>query len=173
MCDVGDLRRPDEPVAGLVATACRIDDRVDDQLDQAVLDDEDEHRLRQKTRLEDATSILVRHAAFAAVADRLDHGHTDVAGCVLDRVDHGLDTLPDHDRLHLHHRLLLVFGHKKRPRATRRWSEASMPLLAVCGGGQRFQYYTMCSESSVERADEFEAWIGRLYTLGTCAPQRR
>src|SRR4029077_7116337 len=36
-----------------------------------------------------------------AVADRLDHGDPDMASLGLDRVDHGLDSLPDHDCLHL------------------------------------------------------------------------
>jgi hypothetical protein len=33
---------------------------------------------------------------------------------MLDRVDHRLDPLTDHDRLHLHHRLLLPFAHEKK-----------------------------------------------------------
>src|SRR6478672_5918448 len=49
--DVGDLRRPDQAVAGLVAAAGGVDDRVDHELGQAVLDDEDQHRLRQEARL--------------------------------------------------------------------------------------------------------------------------
>src|SRR3954471_23437790 len=48
MDDVRDLGRPDEPVARLVATACGVDDGIDHELRQSVLDDEDQHRLRQE-----------------------------------------------------------------------------------------------------------------------------
>src|SRR5689334_13164664 len=95
--DVRDRRRPDDPVAGLVAASGGVDDRLYDLVRLQVVDDEDEQRLRQKAGLEHATAVLVRDPALAAVADRLDHGHADMAGRVLDGVDHGLDALADHD----------------------------------------------------------------------------
>src|SRR4051812_43961098 len=88
---VPDRRRPGDTVAGLVAAARRVGDRLDDALGELVLHDEDEQRLRQEPRLEDASAVLVRDAALAPVADRLDHGHADVARLLLDRVDHRLD----------------------------------------------------------------------------------
>src|SRR5581483_155936 len=59
--------------------------------------------LRQEPRLEDAAAVLVRHAALAAVTDRFDHRHADVARLLLDGVDHRLDPLADHNRLDLRH----------------------------------------------------------------------
>src|SRR5215217_1109264 len=85
--DVLDGRRPDEPVARLVAAARGVDDRVHDVVRDLVGDDEDQHRLRQEARLEDAPPVLVRDAALAAVTDRLDHGHADVPRRLLDRID--------------------------------------------------------------------------------------
>src|SRR5437868_6063352 len=76
---VVDGSRPDDPVAGLVAAACRIGDRAHDRVGDGVVDDEREHRLRQETRLEDAAAIFVGNAALASVADRLDDRDTDVA----------------------------------------------------------------------------------------------
>src|SRR5205085_8127751 len=70
---------------------------------ERVRDYEGEQRLRQEARLEDATAVLVRDPALAAVADRFDDGHAHVPGLLLDRVDHGLDPLPQHDRLDLDH----------------------------------------------------------------------
>src|SRR4029453_12577377 len=64
---------------------------------------EDQQRLRQEAGLEDAPAVLVRDAALATVADRLDHGHAHMPGFVLDRVDHRLDALADHDRFDLDH----------------------------------------------------------------------
>src|ERR1041384_1794361 len=72
---VSALRRPDQPLARLVAAARGRDDRRDDRIGLVVGDDEDENGLRQEPRLEDAAAILVRDAALLAVADRLDHGH--------------------------------------------------------------------------------------------------
>src|SRR5438477_1509843 len=46
--DVGHGRRPDDPVARLVAAPGRVDDGSHDLLADLVLDDEDEHRLRQE-----------------------------------------------------------------------------------------------------------------------------
>ena len=66
-----------------------------------VLDDEREHRLGQEPRLEDPPAVLVRDAALTAVPDRLDDGHADMAGLLLDGVDDRLDALPDYDRLDL------------------------------------------------------------------------
>src|ERR1041384_1353632 len=91
--DVPDGARPDDPVARLVAAARRVDDRRDDLLADPVRHDEHEHRLRQEARLEDASAVLVGHAALATVPDRLDHRDADVAGLFLDRVDHRLDAL--------------------------------------------------------------------------------
>src|SRR6185312_8419331 len=48
MRDVRDGRRPDDPVAGLVAAARGVDDRVDDFVRLQVVDDEDEQRLREE-----------------------------------------------------------------------------------------------------------------------------
>src|SRR4051812_43114314 len=75
MRDVRDGRCPNDPVAGLVAAARGVDDRVDDFVRLQVVDDEDEQRLREEARFEDAPAVLVRHASLAAVADCLDHGH--------------------------------------------------------------------------------------------------
>src|SRR5881394_1905345 len=61
VCDVADGARPDDPVAGLVAAARRIGDRVHDGVGDRVVDDEREHRLRQEARLEDPAAILVSH----------------------------------------------------------------------------------------------------------------
>src|SRR4051795_8912247 len=72
-------RDPTEAVARLVAAARRVDDRPDHVVDDLVGDHEDEHRLGQEPRLEHAPAVLVRDAALAAVADRLDHRHADVA----------------------------------------------------------------------------------------------
>src|SRR5438876_14796 len=49
--DIGDRRRPDEAVARFMAGARGVDDRVDGERGDPVLDDEDQHRLRQKARL--------------------------------------------------------------------------------------------------------------------------
>ena len=68
-----------------------------------VLDDEDEERLGEEARLEDPAAVLVRDAPLAAVADRLEDGHTDMTGLRLDRVDDRLDALPDDHRLDLDH----------------------------------------------------------------------
>src|SRR5713101_8100760 len=130
MDDVGDLRGPDEPVAGLVAAAGGIDDRVDHELGQTILDHEDQHRLGQEARLENAPPILMRHSTLPTVTDGLDHGHTDMPGRL-------------HDRLHLHHRLLLPFGHEKKASGhPNRCSEASMPQSAACRGDRTTRYYT-------------------------------
>src|SRR5579884_2755724 len=139
-----DPRGPDEAVARLVAAPRGIDDRVDDELLQPVLDDEDEERLRQEPRLEDAPAVLVRHAALPAVTDRLDHRHADVARRFLDRVDHRLHPFPDHRRLHLDHPLLLRSRTKKRPRkrASIRAPEASMPPPAAVADGRSPEHYT-------------------------------
>src|SRR5207247_10347042 len=61
-----------------------------------------EQRFREKARLEHAAAVLVCDSTLTPVADRLDDGDADVAGRVLDSVDHGLDPFPDHDRLDLH-----------------------------------------------------------------------
>ena len=74
-----DRRRPDDPVARLVAAARRVGDRGDDRVGLSSSTTKIEQRLRQEARLEDAPAVLVRDAALAAVADRLDHGHADVA----------------------------------------------------------------------------------------------
>src|SRR5919197_4231029 len=101
--DVRDGRGPAEPVARLVAAARGVDDRGDHAVDDLVAHDEDEHRLRQEARLEDAAAVLVRDAALAAVTDRLDHRHADVPGRLLDGVYHRLDALADDYRLDLVH----------------------------------------------------------------------
>src|SRR5947207_2453121 len=101
--DVGHRAGPAEAVPRLVAGVRRVDDCPDHVVDDVIGDDEDELRLRQEARLEDAAAVLVRDASLASVTDRLDHGHADVPSRVLDRVDHGLDALPDHDGLDLVH----------------------------------------------------------------------
>src|SRR5215204_2934390 len=101
--DVRDGRRPHDPVAGLVAAASRVDDRVDDGLGLLLGDDEREHGLREEARLEHAPPVLVSDPPLAPVADRLDHRHADVARLLLHRVDHRLDALANHDRLDLDH----------------------------------------------------------------------
>src|SRR5262245_36377735 len=102
--DVGDGRLPNEPVARLVAAASRVADRSLDRVGELVLHEEGQDGLRQEPRLEHTTPVLVCDAALPAVADRLDDGHAHVTRRILDGVDHGLDPLPDHDRLNFHHR---------------------------------------------------------------------
>src|ERR1700712_5767965 len=102
--EVRDGARPAEAVAGFVAAVRSVDDRSDHVADDRVRDDEEELRLGQEPRLEDAAAGFVRDAALSAVADRLDDRDADMPGCLLDRVDHRLDTLADDDRLHLLHR---------------------------------------------------------------------
>src|SRR6267378_4280547 len=102
--DVVDGGDPAEAVARLVTAARRVDDGRDHVVDDLVRDDEDEHRLRQEPRLEDPAAVLVRDAALATVADRLDYGHADVACRVLDGVDHRLHALSDDDCFDLLHR---------------------------------------------------------------------
>ena len=62
---------------------------------------------------------IVRAAALAAVADRLEDGHADVPGLVLDRVDDRLHPLPDHDRFDFHHVHRLPSGPRKKPQEQR------------------------------------------------------
>src|SRR4051812_44755062 len=69
--DVLDGRRPDDPVARLVAAARGVGDRPHDPVDDLLGDDEDEQRLRQEARLEHAPAVLVRDAPLAPVADGL------------------------------------------------------------------------------------------------------
>src|SRR3954454_22078075 len=66
--DVLDRCRTGDPVAGLVAAACGVGDRVHDAVDDLLGDDEHEQRLRQEARLEHAPPVLVRDAALAPVA---------------------------------------------------------------------------------------------------------
>src|SRR6266516_98116 len=101
--DVRDRAGPAEAVARLVAAVRGVHHRPDHVADDVIGDDEDELRLRQKARFEDPAPVLVRDAALAPVTDRLDHRHADVSGCLLDRVDHRLDALPDDDCLDLVH----------------------------------------------------------------------
>src|SRR5262245_43568270 len=103
--DVRHGRLPDEPVARLVAASSRVGDGGLDCICELVADEEGQDGLRQEPRLEHTTAVLVCDAALPSVADRLDDGHADVTGRILDGVDHGLDPLADHDRLDLHHRL--------------------------------------------------------------------
>src|SRR5437868_2315409 len=74
VCDVLDGARPHDPVARLVAASRGVGDRLDRRLGPVVLDDEDEQRLGQEARLEDAPPVLVGHATLASVTDGLDHG---------------------------------------------------------------------------------------------------
>src|SRR5262249_60020034 len=121
-----DRRAPHDPVARLVAAPRRVADRSDDRLGEVVLDEEDQQRLRQEARLEHATAVLLRDAALASVPDGLDHGHADVPGRLLDCIDHGLDPLSDHHRLHLHHlRLPRLASTTKGPARTASAYEAS------------------------------------------------
>src|SRR4051812_19227807 len=73
--DLPHRRRPADPVAALVPAPGRVDDRLEHGVHELVRDDEDEQRLRQEPRLEDAAAVLVRDAALAPVADRLDDRH--------------------------------------------------------------------------------------------------
>src|ERR1700710_2888934 len=82
--DVRDLRRPDEAVARLVPGARCVDDCLGDERGDPVLDNEDQHRLWQEPRLEDASAVLVRDSALASVTDRFDHGHPHVARGLFD-----------------------------------------------------------------------------------------
>src|SRR5438128_5707905 len=103
VADALDGRPPDDSVARLVARARCVHDRVHDRVGHVGRDDEDEHRLRQEPRLEDAAAVLVRDPTLLAVADGLDHRHADVSRRLLDRVDHRLDALADDDRFNLDH----------------------------------------------------------------------
>src|SRR5205823_9512065 len=107
--------RPDEAVAGFVSAPGRVGDRLDHRFRVVVVDDERQQRLGQEPRLEDAAPVLVRDSPLAPVADGLDDGDSHVACRFLDRVDHGLDPLPDHDCLDFHHVHLPVSAHKKAP----------------------------------------------------------
>src|SRR5262245_29636253 len=132
-----DARAPHDPVARLVAAPGRVADRGGDLLGEIVLDEEDQHRLRQEPRLEDATAVLVRDAALPPVSDGLDHGYADVPGRLLDCIDHGFDPLPDHHRLHLHHLGLPRLGStKKGPARTSSAYEAPVPRSRA-GSGTR------------------------------------
>src|SRR3954469_2770619 len=82
--DIADGRDPTEAVTRLVAAARGVDDCPGHDIDDVVGDDEHEQRLRQEPRLEDAPAVLVRDAALASVADRLDHRDADVARRLLD-----------------------------------------------------------------------------------------
>src|SRR6266516_3132971 len=113
--DVVNAGLPDEPVSRLVAAPRRIDDCRDDAFRDRVPDDEGQLRLREKARLEDPAAVLVRDAALAPVTDRLDDSHAYVPGLLLDRVDHGLDPLPDHNRFNLGHPLTSFVGPRKKP----------------------------------------------------------
>ena len=101
--DVLHRSRPAEPVARLVTRVGGVDDRGDDLSGDPVRDDEGEHGLGQEAGLEDTPPVLVGDAPFPPVPDRLDDRHADVAGALLDRVDHRLDPLAHDDRLHLDH----------------------------------------------------------------------
>src|SRR4051794_38895628 len=103
MRDVVDGRRPDKPVARFVAADRSCGDCIDDSLRLGVVDDEDEKRLREKARLEDATAVLVRNTALAPMTDGFDHRHTNVTRFLLDGVDHRLDAFANHDCLDLRH----------------------------------------------------------------------
>src|SRR4051812_42056157 len=102
--DVPDGGRPAQPVARLVAAPSGVDDRVDHVVDDAVCDHEHELRLRQEAGLEYAAPVLVRDAALATVADRLDHRDADVSCGLFDGIDHRLDPFADDYRLDLVHR---------------------------------------------------------------------
>src|SRR5438034_4714985 len=123
--DVLDGRRPDEAVARLVAAPGGVGDRRDRGVRLLVVHDEDEERLRQEAGLEDAAPVLVRHAALATVPDRLDDGDADVSRGLLDRVDHGLDTLANDDCFDL--------DHARSPRRRSR----GRTRRGVGGGGRR------------------------------------
>src|SRR5204863_1963602 len=88
---------------------------------------EGQMRLRQEPRLEDPSAVLVRHPALAAVADRLDHGHADVPSLRLDRVDHRLDALANHHRLHLRH---VITSLRRSNTTTSRQTPSSFPSFS-------------------------------------------
>ena len=118
-----DRCRPDDAVTGLVAAAGGIGDRVHDGLGLLVVDDEDEHRLREEAGLEDPPAVLVRYPALPAVPDRLDDRSRRCARCVLDRIDHRLDAFPDHDCLDLDHR------HSRLPGSRTNKKAPGVPLI--------------------------------------------
>ena len=113
--DVRDGRGPAEAVAGGVAGAGGVGDRGNDPIGERVVDDEGEERLRQEPRLERAAPVLVRHSALAPVPDRLDDRDPDVAGLLLDGVDHRLDPLPHDHRLDLDQRVPSLWTNEKSP----------------------------------------------------------
>jgi len=124
VADVEDGRRPDDPVARLVPGAGRGHDRLDDRVDELVLDEEDEQRLRQEARLEDAAAVLVRDPGLAAVAHGLEHGHAHVPRPLGDRVHHRLDPVPHDDCLDLQHPIPPASDHEKSARNSRSSREA-------------------------------------------------
>src|SRR3954454_3936671 len=123
--DVRHRRLPHEAVARLVPAPRRVGDRRLHRVRDLVPDEEGQDGLGQEPRLEHPPAVLVRDPALPAVTDRLDDGHSDVTGRVLDGIDHGLDPLSDHDRLNLHHALLLPFGQQKRGLRTQQTSLSS------------------------------------------------
>src|SRR4029077_11989238 len=96
-----------------------VGDRRDDPFRERVLDDEREQRLRQEPRLEGAAAVLVGDATLAPVPDRLDDRDADVAGLLLDGVDHRLDPLLHDHRLDLDHPVPFRWTTKKSPATSR------------------------------------------------------
>src|SRR5262249_51525104 len=88
-------------------------------------------------------AVLVGDAALASVADGLDHGHADVTGLVLDRIDHRLDPLADHDRLHLRH--VPTTSERRSSRSTSRHTPFSCPRRSCTPTRRKPQ--TMCSRT--------------------------
>ena len=136
---------PDRAASAIAATTAARD---------RVLDDEREERLRQEARLEHAAAVLVRHAALASVADRLDHGHAHVAGLRLDRVDHRLDPLADHDRLDLRH----VITSLRRSRTTTSLQTPSSFPSRSCVPTTRKPHFS-CSARLASFSGKTPVWI--------------
>src|SRR5918995_2895401 len=146
-----DRRRPDDPVAGLVAAPRGIGDRRDDAFRDLLRHHEGEHGLGQEARLEDPPAILVRDAALPPVADRLDDRDADMTGLLLDRVDHRLDPLSDHNCLDLDHADLRSM--KTTSRQTP-WCWPSRSRVPTTRNPQR-----LCSSIDASFSGKIPVWI--------------
>src|SRR5207253_2029268 len=76
-------------------------------------------------RLEHATPVLMRNPALAAVTNRLDDGHADVARLLLDGVDHRLDTFADYDSFDFDH---VIRGLRRSSRKVSRHRPSRLPI---------------------------------------------
>src|SRR5512133_2284408 len=125
MGHVPDWCRPDETVAVVVAAARGVGHRGGNGSSQLVGDYERKQCLRQEARLEHAAAVFVCDPTFAAVPDRFDDRHADVAGLLLDRVDHDLDPLSQDDCFDLRH---VTTSLRRSSRTTSRQMPCRRPL---------------------------------------------